>query len=323
MIFNEPQVEPYVPEKGIAGMYKAIEYAARVCTATKHLMSEDSKKFVEGLIQKKHFRPLEFGTVYLKLPIYGNVKEQVIVEYLRKNIFSRAYQINGNWYITTNYRVLYEQDLCDIIDKYWSDDEQLNIQRYYYEWFVSRATADSFRTYVMLSTLMQSTRYCNFSLDKYGNQIKISRPEWLNTKYTSKCVYEYEKGTGLVGKHIEGETYSTINLEPESKEYDYIESLAFAEQKYLRLTNKERDGHLTAELARGVLPLDLYTDCIQCGFGNNWDNFFDQRVGGTTGKPQPDAKHIGEKALLLHHKNKQQHMEYLNSPVCGLNHHFR
>ena len=60
-----------------------------------------------------------------------------------------------------------------------------------------------------------------------------------------------------------------------------------------------------AERARKCLPLDIATVFIQCGFEEDWDNFFNQRVLGTTGTPHPDAKYIAEMIYEEYKATKQ------------------
>lgn len=58
-------------DKGLEGIYKQIELGGKVCYQSTHTITEDSaEKFVkEVLIKNGHGRPLEHGTVYLRIPI--------------------------------------------------------------------------------------------------------------------------------------------------------------------------------------------------------------------------------------------------------------
>ena len=61
-----------IPSYGntLEGIYKDIEIAARTCYKSEDKITEDSAiKFVDNLIKRKHYAMLEFGTVYLKIPI--------------------------------------------------------------------------------------------------------------------------------------------------------------------------------------------------------------------------------------------------------------
>ena len=57
-------------EPGIQGIYKAIEQAGRTCYKSEDKITDTSAdEFVKRMINSKHYAMLEFGTVYLKIPI--------------------------------------------------------------------------------------------------------------------------------------------------------------------------------------------------------------------------------------------------------------
>ena len=57
-------------EPGLLGIYRQIEYAGRICYKSSDKITEDSaKSFVDRMIKSGHNAMLEFGTVYLKIPI--------------------------------------------------------------------------------------------------------------------------------------------------------------------------------------------------------------------------------------------------------------
>ena len=57
-------------EPGLLGIYRQIEYAGRICYKSSDKITEDSAKpFVDRMIKSGHGAMLEFGTVYLRIPI--------------------------------------------------------------------------------------------------------------------------------------------------------------------------------------------------------------------------------------------------------------
>ena len=59
---------PQEPE--LLGVYKAIESAGRICYKSSDKITEDSAKpFIDRMIKSGHGAMLEFGTIYLKIPI--------------------------------------------------------------------------------------------------------------------------------------------------------------------------------------------------------------------------------------------------------------
>ena len=299
MIFVEPSCEIIKDSHTIESALENIEQAARVCYASikKSYNLEDNKKFLFNLFQKRHYRPFEFGTIYYTIPLKNIFlspnysEEQYIKNKISSSPWTKEVEVEGPVYCTTNCRVILEtiveiyKDLTkeELFDKFWTLIH--SIYEYYPDyhkdrttilWKISRGVADEFRTHTQISSLMQSTRYCNYSSDKFDNRIRICRPQWMN------------KSTNQLNDMISNnEDFSDpiYNL--------FLASWGMSEAVYNELI---KDYGVPAEQARGVLPFDLYTEFIQCGFDEDWENFFNQRYFGTTGKPHPDAKYIASQA---------------------------
>ena len=176
MKFVLPNVEFIEQQSGIDGIYQAIANAARICYASER--KDKIQELIDRLISSKHFRPLEFGTVYLTI----NVNEISVWNFYTKNPYSIVLFDDKYVYITTNYRVLIENDLLDNL-KYLTDFVPYkHAYRMTLHWTISRGIADEFRTHTSISTLMQSTRYCCYAKDKFNNQIQIVQPVWFNEK---------------------------------------------------------------------------------------------------------------------------------------------
>ena len=265
-----PSVSLYKQEPGIQGMYKAIAKAGHICYASEK--EGDEEAFVKRCISLGHMRPLEFGTVYLKIP-----GDSDALDFYSNNPYSIVETGTGiiYYYVTTNYRVLVEnnctEDLC-----YWCEPTKFHALRHCILWeHIGRDIADEFRTYTSLSSLMQSTRYCAYDKEKFGSELIFIKPSWL-----SGCEYH--------GMQVD--------------EREFYRSLEDAERHYMVLRT---NYNWSAEKARKVLPLDVATTFIQCGFEKDWDNFFNQRVLGTTGTPHPDAKEIAEMIYEEYKTTKQ------------------
>ena len=57
-------------EPGLDGIYKAIEQAGRTCYKSSDKITDTSaKEFVDRMVKSGHGAMLEFGTVYLRIPI--------------------------------------------------------------------------------------------------------------------------------------------------------------------------------------------------------------------------------------------------------------
>ena len=121
---------------GLEGVYKQIELAGRTCYKSEDKITEDSaKEFVDRMIKSGHGAMLEHGTVYLKVLLnnelvledaYGeNNSVSAYGRYINnkyskvnyrdglENIFITDTVEPGYAYITTNLRVLVENDWLD------------------------------------------------------------------------------------------------------------------------------------------------------------------------------------------------------------------
>ena len=82
----------------------------------------------------------------------------------------------------------------------------------------------------LCSFAQESTRYCNYSDDKFGNELTVIRPYWLNQE------------NGVIEETPKGDMW--------------YRSISFSEVAYFTLLNLKQQP----QAARGVLPNDLKTE---------------------------------------------------------------
>ena len=125
--------------------------------------------------------------------------------------------------------------------------------------------------------------YCNYSKDKFGNELAFIIPSWLDVD------------AGNV--HLVQEMWHIDNVLVEDKPgyIWFIESCFFAEHHYI---NMLKEG-LQPQQARQVLSNAVKTEIVMTGFASDWKHFFDLRLFGTTGRPHPDMVDICEKARIV------------------------
>ena len=122
----KPYFEILEQQPGVDGIYKMIELAGRTCYKSEDKITPDSaKKFVERMVKSGHGAMLEHGTVYLMKDTEsfstkdGNVGYNPLRKY-NSNKYSIALEYgpfnDSTFYVTTNLRVLIEND--------WMDDLQ-------------------------------------------------------------------------------------------------------------------------------------------------------------------------------------------------------
>lgn len=281
-IWNQPA--------GLEGVYKQIEKVGRVCYKSEDKMTEDSAKpFVERMTKSGHGAMLEHGTVYLKvtnkgLSLDNYDKNQVENKYISnpysKVIFGKYSKYNSygekleaiqEVYITTNYRVLVENGWLDDL-QYICEPTEFHAKRITVHFVCDRGVSHEFVRHRVMSFAQESTRYCNYSKDKFGNEITFIKPCFLD-----------DSKLALYGP------YHTV-IRDKSPESIFIASLNNAEKDYIDLINL---GWKPQE-ARAVLPNALKTELVMTGFVSDWNHFFDLRARGTTGAPHPQAKELAE-----------------------------
>ena len=266
----------------IKGIKQFVERCARVSYKSEDKMTDTSyEKFVGMLESRDHARPLEFGTVHIKM---SNAQFECLQTLLMDKVYNDywiKYNIidtedEDNCYITTNYR--YYLELCKYdkgVPEYLDpSDNPLYPRRYTAHMILDRGVMDEFRTHVGLSHLAESTRYVNYSKEKFGSEITFIKPCWLD-----------DEKLKLYGP------YHTV-IRDKSPESIFIANLNNAERDYLDLIKLG----WTPQQARSVLPLSIKSELISCGFEDSWENFFYRRDA-------PDAHPMAQEiAKPMHQK---------------------
>ena len=268
----------------LVGIKKHIERCARVSYKSEDKITDTSyEKFVNMLESRGHNRPLEFGTVYLTLRGDNHDALRNIFVYtdnpwtkIRRQLIKTEFDPNTYVvldHITTNYRVIVENHLEEDL-KYLCEPTEYHYKRYTAHMILDRGVMDEFRTHVGLSHLAESTRYCNYSKDKFDNEITFIKPCWLD-----------DEKLKLYGP------YHTV-IRDKSPESIFIANLNNVERDYLDLIKLG----WTPQQARSILPLGIKSELISCGFEDAWNNFFYRRDA-------PDAHPMAQEiAKPMHQK---------------------
>lgn len=278
----KPSFEILEQPSGLEGVYKQIERVGRVCYKSEDKITEDSAKpFVDRMIKSGHGAMLEHGTVYLK--VFNVIENSELIDKYKSNKYSvvkegtEVYNCHGDILyggckcITTNYRVLVENGWLDDL-KYICKPTEFHEKRITVHFVCDRGVSHEFVRHRVMSFAQESTRYCNYSKDKFGNELTFIQPCWLD-----------DERLKLYGP------YHTV-IRDKSLESIFIASLNNAEKDYIDLV----DLGWKPQEARAVLPNSLKTELVVTGFTSDWNHFFDLRARGTTGAPHPQAKELAE-----------------------------
>lgn len=305
----KPSYQILEQKPGLKGIYEMIELAGRTCYKSTRKEGTTAKDFVDRMINSKHYAMLEHGTVYLLFSecCYSRSDREFIDKYT-KNPYSKVVYIgtddsveqtpgkedylgnilgtgvygNALYAITTNYRVLVENDWLDDL-QYLCEPTEFHEKRVTVKFTTSNGIMREFTRHRSHSFAVESTRYCNYSKDRFNNEIQCIIPSWSKgmiegNSYDWEFVHDYNL------RQTEGLSEIETRL---------IMSWCYDEAQYLLLLKK---SFCTPQQAREVLPLATKCDMVMTGFVSDWEHFFQLRTSiiAETGKPHPDASALAD-----------------------------
>lgn len=207
----------------LVGIKKHIERCARVSYKSEDKITDTSyEKFVNMLESRGHDRPLEFGTVHLKMsnPQFDALQMLLIKNKVYNDCWIKYNVIDtekeGICYITTNYR--YYMELCRYdrgVSEYLDfSDSPFYPRRYTAHMILDRGVMDEFRTHVGLSHLAESTRYCvsGDTLLKYKNPLN---------HYTIRELWEDKQNKNKLSQVL----IEVLNIDTGILEYSKIKNI--------------------------------------------------------------------------------------------------
>ena len=226
-----------------------------------NLTAED---FVGMLMKSGHGAMLEHGTVYMQIDTFLDIPEDKKldkrVHQYDSNRFTKVnsmYIGQGCWrsYITTNLRVLVENDWLDDL-KYVCEPTEYHAKRVMVRFICDRITSQSIVRHRTMSFAQESTRYCNYSKDKFGHELVFIEPSWEFP--TSDTVNVRERFEAMLNE----------------AEANYMELIALG---------------CKPQEARSVLLSSIKTEIIVTGFIDDWKHFFELRCDNAA---HPDIRKL-------------------------------
>lgn len=278
-------------DSGITDIHKQIELAGRTCYKSEGNITHNSAQvFVERMINSGHTAMLEHGTVYLQdiawnsspLQKYAKNKYSIYKNiYLEKEVIEDGNDVDTDYkyahYVTTNLRVIVENGWQEDL-KYICEPTEYHEKRISIRFVTDRGVSHELVRHRVFSFAQESTRYCNYSQDKFGNEITFIIPSWSD---------------------IPEGTYKTLaQVTPVVKGVKnrlFFNQLTAVQDAYNTLIEEG----CTPQEARQVLPNALKTEIVVTGFVSDWRHFFNLRYFGTTGKPHPDMLQLTTKAKAV------------------------
>ena len=226
-----------------------------------NLTAED---FVDMLMKSGHGAMLEHGTVYMQIDTFLDIPED-------KKLDKRVHQYDSNrftkvnsmyigqgcwrYYITTNLRVLVENDWLDDL-KYVCKPTEYHAKRITAKFICDRGVSHEIVRHRTMSFAQESTRYCNYSKSKFGQELTFIEPAW---EFPSSDIINIK------------ERFEAILGETEANYMELI-TLGFKPQE-----------------ARAVLPNALKTEIVVTAFIDDWKHFFELRCDSAA---HPDIRKL-------------------------------
>jgi thymidylate synthase (FAD) len=270
-------IELLPQEQNLGEVYKKIELVGRTCYQSEsHIGEKPAKDFVDRMIKVQHFSPVEHGTIYLQdsydVSAIGSYQRCLAYKY-EKNPFSRVTD-DGHCdirkvFITTNLRVIAENGWWDDLKNICAPTKY-HIKRVTIKCITNRQIANELVRHRAFSFMQESTRFCNYSKEKFGNHLTFIIPSNIQTD-------------------------DDINQE-------ILNAWKNAEMSYLKVTS---EFHARPQDAAQILPLGLKTTIYMTGFldDSGWKNFMNLRYFESTGPVHPLMKEL---STLIYNKMKEE-----------------
>ena len=309
----ESQVELWKQESTLEGAWHQIARATRVCYQSKPREGESSEDFVKRIIlkpaliegnlddlehckfdfDKMHGAMLEHGTVYITVPPYiadDKISAKAFT-ILIINKYSKVNTIN-NWdYITTNLRVLFEENILDCL-KYITEPTEHHIKRYTFSVITDIGVTREFNRHrASMSIAEESTRYCCYNSNKFGNELTYVKPAWesKDKPLIGGPFAEFRSDEALFHELLT-EIKHGFNAQWTAKTY-YIFGLLASEFAYMGM----RSNGEVVDKCRQVLNLNTKTQAIYTAFSDDWNHFLKLRADNISGKAHPNIQLVAKK----------------------------
>lgn len=276
--------------------FKKIERVGRTCYKSEDMITEDSaKKFYSGLVKRQHTAMVEHATFVFQVDaetycyLYGH-------KFLNYTMNEDRFLISGNLRAlnesgeTILLKALHDIDPALVyvphpvnFEEYCGEVKVINLEDlkdlsaeefmahayFTFHFICDRGVTHEIVRHRPASYAQESTRYCNYTKDKFGGEITFIKPAHWDSLHD----------------HIK---------------FRYVRAFETCEDEYARLISYGQ----TPQQARAVLPNALKTEIIMTANAGEFEHFFDLRSRATTGAPHPDMKVVADMALALYEPEK-------------------
>lgn len=257
-----------------------------------------NQPYTDDDVLKTHLSVCEHGTVHLKYPLFMARAAAQATKFIH-NHYSRTKEYESYIYVTTNMRVL--------IEHHWMDELEFIDNTSNCPYYMPRTTV-SFITDIGASRELnrhrvnsiseESTRYCAYDKDKFGNGITVAKLPWIPDIDPNDECRDYTKGF-----FNDFEIHNNSTIKEQHTDYWYaIDWFLYGLQICDLVYRKTRELGWTAQQAREILPLNTKTQVVHTAFVDDWKHWIDLRSNEVSGKVHPCTKELADKLVKLMNK---------------------
>lgn len=246
-------------------------------------------------IKNCHLSVFEHGTVHLKYRLFI-VKDFAQASKFINNHYSKTKENDGYLYVTTNMRVLIENNWMDELEFV---DTTSNCP-YYYEratinFITDIGASRELNRHRVNSISEESTRYCAYDKGKFGNGITVAKLPWIPEVDPNDEGHDYNEGF-----FNDNEVFDNNVIEEQyTDNWTAVDWFFYGLQVCDLVYRKTRELGWTAQQAREILPLNTKTQVVHTAFIGDWEHFIDLRSNGASGVPHPMAKELADEVKFL------------------------
>lgn len=277
---TEPHVEILPQPRSLNDVWRNIRIAAQICYHSDGIgdMTDEEwcrKTLIKDLnnLEVNHLTPFEHGTLYLIIP--DSVVNSIGCESIFSPYTIRHWNLNdNNWYVTTNMRVLLENEEEFLLDYISECNPDYHVPRISVIFDTNIGVSRELNRHRKNSVCEQSTRYCNYTKDKFDGNVNYMLPAWLNKNETERTLNLLSNFDFLFDCNVD------LGI------LVYLKALIACNDAYKKLIQLG----WKPQQAREVLPLATRTKLIHTASIIDWLHFLKLREEGVSGAPHPNMK---------------------------------
>lgn len=251
------------------------------------------KYYDKEFIIKTHLSVCEHGTVHLKYPLF------VIGCYTRfkrfkYNKYSKYNIEDGYAYVTTNMRVLIENNWLEELEFIDTTPNcPYYINRCTFNFITDIGASRELNRHRVNSISEESTRYCRYNADKFGNNITVAKLPWISDDDANGQCYK----SGFFGDNeiFDNEYLQAHYCDGWTAIDWYLYGLQIANLVYCKCI----ELGWTAQQAREILPLNTKTQVVHTAFVGDWEHWLALRSSEVSGKVHPMMKELAKQLVKL------------------------